>query len=184
MEEEKIDIFEQEEKLTLNRILVRHESLLDVANFRCETDEHRDARMALFFNIDNYKRAVGVIQDLMEQASKEMKAYNTERMELAKKCGGVEQIDTNGDRFVKNVTDQERFSRELGKLEDKFSKAIKEDRERQDRNDVILSREPSRVPDPHYADPSWFPDSISPDKLAKISFMLKDMSKESSDLKK
>lgn len=178
----KIDLFETQERITINRISERYDALQAVASFKCETDEHRDARMALFFNLDNYKRAVNVAKDMLEQPSKEIKEFNQEKHALAKRCGGTEQQLQNGSTQVVGITDTQKYSEELAKLEMKYKSVIQEEYKRQARNNELLNREPSRIPEPHYADPKWFPDTITPDKLAGISFMLKDMENQAEEV--
>jgi Skp family chaperone for outer membrane proteins len=168
-----IDIFNTPERITINRVSIRLSAMRAVTDFTCETDKHREARMALYFNIDNYDRAIKVAQDMLEKPSDEIQVYNKEKSEIIKKHGGTERDLGDGRVSIEGISDREKYASDIAELDKKHAKVLKEDQDRQKRNNELLQMEIKKVPEPHYTSPDCFPDSITADKLAGISFMLK-----------
>lgn len=175
-EDKKLSIFDKPEKITGNTISQRSEAMKAVSDFKCETEEHRKARYALFKNMDRYERAVKTIKNMLEEPSEEMKEYQKEVRELLKKHGAEEIHHPEVGSYLdpKTVDDKTAYRKAKDKLEKKHKDTIDEDEKRRERNEALGKMEIDDVPDPFTTDSDNFPNSVTPGQLASIAFMIND----------
>jgi hypothetical protein len=146
--------------LTARDIKHRRDAMEKVAGFIPENPCQRNARHALFHNINLYEYALEVVGKMRIKVPDEFNAYQEEKYKLGIECGGKTESISDGQVSVYDITDKDKFLEEAKKLDLKYKKTILDTEKILIENERLWEREIEDPPKLKKVPYSCFPDSI------------------------